>query len=61
MTTQECFIPQSSVNNRVCDCPGCEDEDGGGCEGRSASATAGTRKANSGWMVDSEGHTWLMT
>ncbi|CAL1152060.1 unnamed protein product [Cladocopium goreaui] len=27
----ECFIPQSGVNNRVCDCPGCEDEEAFGC------------------------------
>ena len=32
-TTQECFIPQYGVNNRVCDCPGCEDEDGGDAKG----------------------------
>lgn len=26
-TTEECFISESRVNDRVCDCPGCEDED----------------------------------
>eukprot|EP00435_Cladocopium_sp_Y103_P018851 s3540_g4.t1 len=27
----ECFISQSRVNDRVCDCPGCEDEEAFGC------------------------------
>jgi len=27
----ECFISESRVNDRVCDCPGCEDEDAFGC------------------------------
>eukprot|EP00435_Cladocopium_sp_Y103_P060452 s824_g22.t1 len=29
----ECFIAQSAVNDRICDCPGCEDEEAFGCDG----------------------------